>query len=80
MPKQVSTEIKKRIGERLKRLLDNEGISAHKLSLDLDVGYTTINRIVNGVGAPGIDLLVAIADYFEVSTDYLLGRKFKKNT
>ena len=78
MPKPISSEIKKTIGERLKRLLDREDVSQQKLADDLSVRITTINRIVKGTGAPGMDLLVAIADYFEVSIDYLTGRKNEK--
>lgn len=34
----------------------------------------TISQYVNGISEPGYDTLVKIADYFEVSIDYLLGR------
>lgn len=34
----------------------------------------TVSQYVNGISEPGYDTLVKIADYFHVSTDYLLGR------
>lgn len=34
----------------------------------------TVSQYVNGISEPGYDTLVKIADYFNVSTDYLLGR------
>lgn len=34
----------------------------------------TVSQYVNGISESGYDILVKIADYFGVSTDYLLGR------
>lgn len=34
----------------------------------------TVSQYVNGISEPGYDTLVKIADYFDVSVDYLLGR------
>ena len=80
MPRATSAEIRKATSERLKRLIAFEGISQQKLADDLDVNLTTINRIIRGVGAPRFDLLIELADYFDVSVDFLLGRSFKKMT
>lgn len=48
-------------------------ISIRKLEEDLDYGNGTIRRWETT--SPGIDKVEKVADYFDVSTDYLLGRK-----
>lgn len=59
--------------ERVRALLSLRGLSINKMLKDLSLGSGTFatweknNRIPNG------DVLVKIADYFNVSTDYLLG-------
>ena len=80
MPRATSTELMETTGKRLKRLIAFEGMTQQSLADDLDVNLTTINRICRGVGAPRFDLLIAIADYFDVSIDFLIGRKFEKKT
>ena len=40
----------------------------------LDKTHQTIGQYVTGKSEPGYDVLVAIADHFQVSVDYLLGR------
>ena len=78
MPKAVSSEVKQSIGNRLARLLDREGMSQQELATALDVHLTVVNRIIRAEASPGTDLLIAIADYFECSVDYLIGRKNEK--
>jgi len=50
-----------------------------QLADDLDISRSTIAMIESGERKPGYDLLLKIADYFNVSTDYLLGRVEDKN-
>ncbi len=58
------------------RLLMNEQPITTQTQLAEITGKTrqTISQYVNGVSEPGYDTLVKIADHFEVSLDYLLGR------
>lgn len=59
---------------RLKELRKSKGISQLKLALDLSTSQNTISRYETGEREPGIHELIMIADYFNVSLDYLLER------
>ena len=59
---------------RLKELRKSRGISQLKLALDLNTNQNTISRYDTGEREPGIHELIMIADYFNVSLDYLLER------
>ena len=75
MPKTVSHELKTRIGNSVRFFIERDNITQDILAHDTQVGINTINRIVNGVNAPGHDLIVKFADYFKVSVDEIYGRK-----
>ena len=59
---------------RLKELRLSQGISQLKLALDLNMNQNSISRYENGVREADYQTLIAIADYFQVSIDYLLER------
>lgn len=59
---------------RLKELRKNRKISQVKLAMDLNLSQNSISRYETGEREADYDTLVAIADYFNVSVDYLLGR------
>lgn len=59
---------------RLKELRKSKGVSQLKLALDLNTSQNTISRYETGEREPGIHELIMIADYFNVSLDYLLER------
>ena len=59
---------------RLKELRKAKGISQLKLALDLNTTQNTISRYETGEREPSINELIKIADYFNVSIDYLLKR------
>ena len=44
------------------------------LGMELGMSQNTISRYETGAREPSNDELIAIADYFDVSIDYLLGR------
>ena len=58
--------------EKIKELAKSRGISLAKLEESL--GYSTNYFYTLKTKAPNSDRLQEIADYFDVSTDYLLGR------
>ena len=59
---------------RLKEIRKAKGISQLKLAIDLNTNQNTISRYETGEREPGITELIRIADYFNISVDYLLGR------
>ncbi len=59
---------------RLKPLRKSKKISQLKLALDLNMNQNTISRYETGEREADYATLVKLADYFNVSVDYLLGR------
>ena len=59
---------------RLKEIRKKKGISQLKLAMDLNMNQNTVSRYETGEREPGINELIKIADYFNVSVDYLLER------
>lgn len=59
---------------RLKELRKSRHISQVKLSAELNMAQNTISQYENEVRHADYDVLIAFADYFDVSIDYLLGR------
>ena len=59
---------------RLKQIRKAKGISQLKLAMDLNTNLNTISRYETGEREPGIRELISLADYFNVSVDYLLER------
>ena len=59
---------------RLKELRKKRKISQLKLALDLNMNQNTISRYENLEREADYKTLIKLADYFNVSLDYLLGR------
>ncbi len=73
----MSTEIKKEVENidmRLKELRKSRNISQIKLAMDLNMNQNSISRYETGEREADYATLIAIADYFDVSIDYLLER------
>ena len=64
-------------GERLKTLREDKGIYQKELAFDLNVTSQTISYWEIGRCFPDFQTLVKIANYFNVSTDFLLGNEKK---
>lgn len=63
---------------RLKQLRESNKITQLKLALDLGTNQNTISRYETGEREADYATLIKIADYFNVSLDYLLYRTDKK--
>ena len=59
---------------RLKNLRKTQNISQLKLAMDLGMNQNSISRYETGERQADYETLIAFADYFNVSIDYLLGR------
>jgi len=62
------------VSDRLRQLRKEKDISQEVLAKILQVSPSTIGMYEQGRRIPDTDKLNRIADYFNVSTDYLLGR------
>ena len=62
--------------ERIKELAKKQGKSLNKVEEDLGYGKNVLYRLKNS--NPSTERLQEIADYFDVSVDYLLGREEKE--
>ncbi len=59
---------------RLKELRKARGISQQKLAIDLNMNQNSISRYENGQREADYKTLIVLADYFNISVDYLLER------
>ncbi len=57
---------------RLKELREKRGVSQLKLAMDLNMNQNSISRYENGVRECDYATLIAFANYFNVSIDYIL--------
>jgi transcriptional regulator with XRE-family HTH domain len=62
------------VGARLKELRTERGIGQNKMSQDLSVSNASISYWENGLQEPSASALFKLAQYFEVTVDYILGR------
>ena len=59
---------------RLKELRKKKNLSQVRLAIDLNTSQNTISRYESGEREADYKTLIQIADYFNVSIDYLLER------
>lgn len=61
--------------KNLRALRKERGLSQTELANVLGYGYTAISNYEKGRNEPTVGVLIALAEYFEVSVDELLGTK-----
>ena len=59
---------------RLKEIRKQRGVTQLKLAMDLNISQNTISRYETGEREADYTTLIRLADYFNVSLDYLLER------
>ena len=62
-------------GNRLKELRGEKGLSQHALALEIKYSQQVVSNWETGSAEPTASAIVAVAEFFDVSTDFLLGRK-----
>lgn len=67
--------MRKIIGEKIKKLRQERGLSISELSSGLNVNGKTLIKWENGAVRMRLIYLMKIAEYFDVSMDFLLGLK-----
>lgn len=58
---------------RLTALMEEIDISQVELGKRIGISNVTISRYINGERIPRLDIIIKLANVFNVSTDYLLG-------
>ncbi|MEE1077050.1 MAG: helix-turn-helix transcriptional regulator [Acutalibacteraceae bacterium] len=59
---------------RIKLLREQKGITQLKMAMDLNMNQNTISRYESGTRQADYQALISIANYFDVSIDYILFR------
>lgn len=67
-------DYRKNFSERLSALRKQRGLSLAALGETLGVTDEAVRLLEKGKRSPSFEVLCALADYFDVSLDYLVGR------
>lgn len=63
-----------KISDRIKILRSTNLLTQKQLADILEISEVSLQRFEYGTARPSLDTLIALADYFDVSLDYLVGR------
>ena len=80
MEQRMNSELSKTIGKRINTLLAEQTKMQKELAAHLGVPDNTVSYFVSGRRTPNTEQIAKIADFFDVSADYLLGRTNAKTT
>lgn len=61
-------------GQRVRELRKARNLSLKDVAEGIGSLKSTLSNIERGIRAPSLDMLIALADFFDVSLDYLVGR------
>ncbi len=67
------------LGDRLRELRNSKSLTQLELSRQLNISKSNISKYENNTIEPNLEILDKIANFFDVSVDYLLGRVNIKN-
>jgi len=64
--------------ERLQELREDRGISRKDLAAKLNITVSALGMYEQGRREPNLEMLVRLADCFDVTLDFLVGRSFNE--
>lgn len=62
------------MNERLKELRLDRGLRLKDVAAAVGLTIRAISNYEQGIREPSIDILIKLCDFFEVTSDYLIGR------
>lgn len=62
-----------RFGDMLSELREDRGLTQKQLAEVFHISNSSISSLETGYRAPSVDMVISLARYFDVTTDYLLG-------
>ena len=62
------------LADRIQQLRKQKGISQEELADRVGVSRQAVSKWESAQSVPDLDKILLLSDYFEVTTDYLLGR------
>lgn len=63
------------LGEKIRELRLEHELLQRELAKNIHIASNTLSQFESGKAKPSYEVLIALADFFEVSVDYLLGRE-----
>ncbi len=67
--------MEKKLAENIRAYRKERGLTQEQLAEVLNVTLSAVSKWETGVAVPDLDMIIALADYFTVSVDVLLGYK-----
>lgn len=59
----------------ISELRKKKGVSQKQAALDLGISQALLSHYEKGIRECGLDFLITLSNYYDVSVDYLLGKK-----
>ena len=69
---------KEKYANRLRSLRLGAGLSQYDLAKKINVSQANIGRYEKAVTYPSVEVMIAIADYFDTTLDFFFGRDLKR--
>ena len=63
------------ISKKIKDLRLEKGLKQKDVASAINIATNTLSQFENNKGRPSLEVLSLLADFFEVSVDYLIGRE-----